>query len=246
VDGCDVLDVLRLFPTVKPNPAAFVAVLSPLRPRLYSISSSQTAHPHAVHLSVGRVSWEHNGRTRKGVASTMFADRIAPGQKVAIFVQKSHGFTVPSDDAAPMIMVGPGTGIAPFRAFLQEREARGATGANWLFFGDRSERSDFLYRDQLEAWRSSGHLTRLDLAFSRDSDAKVYVQDHMRQHGKELWEWLERGASFFVCGDAKRMAVDVDRALRDIVAEHGGMTLEAAGKYVEQLWKSGRYRRDVY
>lgn len=176
----------------------------------------------------------------------MFADRVAPGQKVAIFVQKSHGFTVPSDPTAPMIMVGPGTGVAPFRAFLEERERRGATGANWLFFGDRHEASDFLYREQLQAWHRGGLLTKLDLAFSRDGDAKCYVQDRMRQNGKELWRWLEVGGSFFVCGDAKRMAADVDQALHDIVAEHGTMPPAAAREYVEQLSKTGRYRRDVY
>lgn len=246
LNGCDVLDVLRLFPTSKPDPATFVAALTRLRPRLYSISSSQAAHPNEVHLTVGRVIWEHNGRTRKGVASTMFADRVAAGQKVAIFVQKSHGFTVPSDPTAPMIMIGPGTGIAPFRAFLEERERRGATGANWLFFGDRHEASDFLYREQLQAWHRDGLLTKLDLAFSRDGDAKCYVQDRMRQNGEELWRWLEAGGSFFVCGDAKRMAADVDQALHDIVAEHGTMTPAAAREYVEQLSKTGRYRRDVY
>lgn len=246
LNGCDVLDVLRLFPTAKPDSGAFVAALSGLRPRLYSISSSQTAHPREVHLTIGRVSWDHNGRTRKGVASTMFADRMSPGQKVAIFVQKSHGFTVPPDPATPMIMVGPGTGIAPFRAFLEERAASGATGRNWLFFGDRRESCDFLYRDQLESWRSAGLLTRLDAAFSRDSDVKTYVQDRMRQSGAELWRWLQEGASFFVCGDAKRMALDVDRALREIVSEHGGMAPGEAHLYVEQLSKTGRYRRDVY
>jgi sulfite reductase (NADPH) flavoprotein alpha-component len=246
LNGCDVLDVLRLFSTSKPEPAAFVAALARLRPRLYSISSSQAAHPGEVHLTVGRVSWEHNARVRKGVASTMFADRVTPGQKVAIFVQKSHGFTVPSDPTTPMIMVGPGTGIAPFRAFLEEREARGATGANWLLFGDRHEASDFLYREQLQAWQKNGLLTRLDLAFSRDGVEKCYVQDCMRQHGEELWRWLQRGGSFFVCGDAKRMAADVDRALHDIIAEHGTMTPAAAREFVEQLSRSGRYRRDVY
>ncbi len=246
LNGCDVLDALRLFPTSKPDPATFVAALSRLRPRLYSISSSQAAHPNEVHLTVGRVSWEHNGRTRRGVASTMFADRLAPGQKVAIFVQKSHGFTVPSDPMAPMIMIGPGTGIAPFRAFLEERETQGATGPNWLFFGDRRETSDFLYREQLETWKTAGLLTRLDLAFSRDGDAKCYVQDRMRQSGDELWRWLERGGSFFVCGDAKRMAADVDKALRDIVCEHGMMSPEAAHAFVDELSRAGRYRRDVY
>ncbi|MBA3313115.1 MAG: sulfite reductase subunit alpha [Planctomycetota bacterium] len=246
LNGCDVLDVLRLFPTAKPAPSALVATLSPLRPRLYSISSSPLAHPGQVHLTVGRVAWDHNGRTRKGVASTMFADRLIEGHKVGVFVQKSHGFTVPSDPATPMIMIGPGTGIAPFRAFLEEREASGATGRNWLFFGDRHEATDFLYRDQLEGWKATGLLTRMDLAFSRDGDGKVYVQDRMLQNGEELWRWLEDGASVFVCGDAKRMAIDVDRTLRGIVAEHGGRSLEAAKEYVDALAKSGHYLRDVY
>lgn len=246
INGCDVLDLLRLFPTAAPQPAAFIAALSTLRPRLYSISSSLAAHPRQVHITVGRVSWEHNGRCRKGVTSTMFADRINPGQTVHVFVQRSHGFTVPADNAEPMIMIGPGTGIAPFRAFLEEREARGATGRNWLFFGDRHEQSDFLYRNELESWQRSGLLTQLSLAFSRDGDQKVYVQDRMREAGADLWRWLENGASVFVCGDAKCMAVDVDRALRDIVAEHGGLSPEASKAYVETLSQSGRYQRDVY
>ena len=192
-----------------------------LRPRLYAAPHCRSIvpHPGQVHLTVGRVEWEHNGRTRKGVCSTLFADRLAAGRTVPVFVQKSHGFTVPADPASPMIMVGPGTGIAPFRAFLEERAATGATGRNWLFFGDRHAASDFLYRDELEAWQASGLLTRLDLAFSRDSDAKVYVQDRMRESAAELWKWLQQGASVFVCGDAKRMAVDVDAALRWMLGE---------------------------
>lgn len=246
LNGCDVLDVLRRFPTARPTPAAFVASLSPLQPRLYSISSSPKAHPGQVHLTVGRVAWQHNHRDRKGVCSTLFADRLETGSTVPVFVQKSHGFTVPADSSAPMIMIGPGTGIAPFRAFLAERAATRATGRNWLFFGDRHEASDFLYRDELEAWRQSNLLTRLDLAFSRDGDAKVYVQDRMRDHAAELWQWLQDGASVFVCGDAKRMAVDVDRTLHAIVAEQGNSSPDAAKEYIAHLTSTGRYRRDVY
>jgi len=246
INGCDVLDLLRLFPTARPKPAAFAAALSSLRPRLYSISSSIKAHPRQVHLTVGRVEWEHNGRTRKGVCSTLFADRLEAGGTAAVFVQKSHGFTVPADPNAPMIMIGPGTGVAPFRAFLEERAATGAKGKNWLFFGDRHAATDFLYQEELEGYQASGLLTRLDLAFSRDGDGKVYVQDRMRQSGTELWKWLEEGGSVFVCGDAKRMAADVDRALHEVAASQGGLSEDGAKEYVAKLAAVGRYRRDVY
>ena len=246
LSGCDLLDVLRLFASARPAPAAIAAVLSPLRPRLYSISSSLAANPGQVHLTIGRVAWEHNGRVRKGVASTLFADRLAAGQRVRIFVQTSHGFRLPADAASPVIMVGPGTGIAPFRAFLQERAAVAATGRNWLFFGDRNAATDFLYRDELEAMQQAGRLSRLETAFSRDGDRKVYVQDRMRDAAGELWQWLQEGASFYVCGDAKRMALDVDRTLHEIVADQGGYSPAAAKEYVEHLSKTGRYQRDVY
>ena len=246
IQGCDVFDLLRHFPSARPEPAAFAAALAPLRPRLYSISSSPKANPGQVHLTVGRVAWEHDGRGRKGVCSTFFADRLREGAAVPVFVQRSHGFTVPADPAAPMIMVGPGTGIAPFRAFLQERAATAATGRNWLFFGDQREAADFLYRDELAGYVASGLLTNLTTAFSRDGSAKVYVQHRMKEHAAELWRWLEAGASLFVCGDAKRMAADVDRALREVVASEGGMSAEAAGEYVARLSAAGRYGRDVY
>ena len=246
IRGCDVLDVLRIYPSACPSPQAFVSSLALLRPRLYSISSSLAANPGQVHLTVGRVSWESNGRSRKGVASTMFADRILPGERVGIFVHHSTTFTVPSQLDRDLIMVGPGTGIAPFRAFLQERRVTSATGRNWLFFGDRFASSDFLYQEELSAFHQQGVLQRLDTAFSRDSNAKVYVQDRMREQGAELWRWIEGGAQFCVCGDARRMAADVDRALGDIIADHGGMSPEQARAYVAKMNQDGRYVRDVY
>jgi sulfite reductase (NADPH) flavoprotein alpha-component len=246
IAGCDVLDVLKRFPTARPAPAAFAAALSPLRPRLYSISSSPRRYAGQVHLTVRRVSYEHNGRARKGVASTMLADRVVPGAPLRVFVQKSHGFTLPSDPATPVIMVGPGTGVAPFRAFLHERDATGAPGKNWLFFGDQRGATDFLYESELTDLLERGVLTRLDTAFSRDQDAKVYVQHRMLERGAELFAWLEDGAHLYVCGDAKRMAADVDRALREVIARHGARSPEAASAYVADLTRAGRYKKDVY
>lgn len=246
VDNMDVLDVLRLAPSARVTPAQLTACLMPMAPRLYSIASSIKAHPGEVHLTVGRATYQGNGRTYKGVASTMFAERICPGDQVGVYVHKSHGFTTPADPAAPMIMVGPGTGIAPFRAFLEEREATNATGDNWLFFGDQHAETDFLYREQLQQMQASGVLNRVSLAFSRDQQEKIYVQDKMRAEGEELFAWLERGAHFFVCGDARRMAVDVDRALHDVIAQYGAVSEGDAAAYVKRLKDEGRYARDVY
>ena len=241
-----VLDLLRKFPSARPNAGEFVARLSPLAPRLYSISSSMVAHPQQVHLTVGSVKYQgHGGRACKGVASTYLAERIRPGHKVRVFVHTSHKFGLPAGERHA-IMVGPGTGIAPFRGFLQERAATRATGKNWLFFGDQKSDCDFLYRDELEQYQRDGVLTRLDTAFSRDSDAKVYVQQRMIENGAELWSWLQDGGCFYVCGDAKRMATDVDKALRQIVAEHGKLSSSDADKYVAELIRAGRYQRDVY
>jgi sulfite reductase (NADPH) flavoprotein alpha-component len=223
-----------------------VTALGAIAPRLYSISSSPERCKGQVHLTVRRVAYDVNGRTRKGVASTMLADRVGPGSPVRVYVQKSHGFTLPADPETPIIMVGPGTGIAPFRAFLQERDEHGAKGKSWLFFGDRSSAHDFLYEDELTDFLRRGVLTRLDTAFSRDQDQKVYVQHRLIERGEELFAWLENGAHLYVCGDAKRMAADVDRALREIVRHHGRMSEEAAAAYVKALTTSGRYRRDVY
>lgn len=246
LDSLDVLDVLLLTPTARFQASEFLRTLNPLAPRLYSIASSQQKFDQQVHLTVGRVSYESHGRARKGVASTMLADRVAVGDEVRVFVQPSHGFTVPLDPQAPMIMVGPGTGIAPFLAFLQERDAIGASGPNWLFFGDQHGECDFLYRQQLEDWLSRGLLSRLDTAFSRDQEQKIYVQDRMLQQGAEIYRWISEGGYFYVCGDASRMAADVDRALHAILQQHGQMTADEAAGLVKSLAKQKRYMRDVY
>jgi sulfite reductase (NADPH) flavoprotein alpha-component len=244
--GREVIDLLLEFPLVKLSPAEFLAGLRKLQPRLYSISSSPKAHPGEVHLTVAVVRYESRGRQRKGVCSTFFAERAAAETPVPVFVQSSHGFRLPSNGDTPIIMVGPGTGIAPFRAFLEERRAIGATGRNWLFFGDQHEAADFLYRDQLESLRAAGILTHLDTAFSRDQAEKIYVQNRMIEKAPELWAWLEEGAHVYVCGDAKRMAKDVDAALHGILQTAGGKTKEQAAEYVLKLKQEKRYQRDVY
>ena len=245
-DGMDVLDLLREFPDVDVSPIEFVTALSVVAPRLYSISSSPTMNVGQVHLTVAKVEYPHNGRNRKGVASTMFSDRLKPGDRVRAFVQPSHGFSLPSNPETPLVMVGPGTGIAPFRAFLQERAASKATGRNWLFFGDQHRDFDMLYEEELFGYLESGLLTRLDLAFSRDQEQKIYVQHRMLEEGAELYRWLEEGATFCVCGDAKRMAKDVNQALQTILMEHGNRSPDEATEYVANLKKSGRYLADVY
>lgn len=246
-EGIEILDLLHQHPSAKPGVEAFVATLAAIRPRLYSISSSQRMHPDEVHLTVGIVRYV-NGRDRqcKGVASTYLADRLRPGQKAKIFVQHSHAFAPPADGNTPMIMVGPGTGIAPFRAFLQDRIAAGAKGRNWLFFGDQKCDQDFLYREEIEKWLVDGTLNRLDTAFSRDQEKKIYVQHRMMEKARDIWAWLEEGAHFYVCGDAKRMAKDVDDALKKIVAQEGKMSEEQAAAYVAEMSTSKRYARDVY
>jgi sulfite reductase (NADPH) flavoprotein alpha-component len=198
-------------------------------------------------LTVGVVRYVNSlGRQCKGVASTYLAERLRTGQKARVFIHASHHFAPPADPNAPMIMVGPGTGIAPFRAFLQDRAADGARGRNWLFFGDQHRELDFLYRQELEAWLVKGVLSRLDTAFSRDQPEKIYVQHRMLERAREIWAWLQEGAHFYVCGDARRMARDVDLALKQIVAEQGGMSAEAAAGFVSDLARCGRYARDVY
>lgn len=239
------IDVLiDLAPNV--DPQTLIDALRPLQPRLYSIASSPRAHPGQVHLTVGAVRYQLHERPRKGVASTFLAERCPSGASVGVYVQKSPHFRLPDDPATPIIMVGPGTGIAPFRAFLEERIATASPGESWLFFGDQHQASDYLYRDWLEARAADASLCRLDLAWSRDGSDKVYVQHKMLAAGAELFAWLERGAHFYVCGDASRMARDVDAALRKIVVEHGGMSAEAGSNYVDRLSADHRYQRDVY
>jgi sulfite reductase (NADPH) flavoprotein alpha-component len=238
-----IVDLLRKFPSARPAAGDFVATLSP---RLYSISSSLAAHPGRVHLTVGAVRYSNSaGRECGGVASTFLADRVRPGQAVRIFVHPSHKFALPQTHK-PIIMVGPGTGIAPFRAFLQERAASNDPGKSWLFFGDQRSICDFLFKDELDGYLDSGVLSRLDTAFSRDQQEKVYVQNRMIEQGAELWQWLQDGAHFYVCGDAQRMAADVDKALRQVVAQHGSMDAAKADAYVAQMIRDGRYQRDVY
>ncbi|NVO12441.1 MAG: sulfite reductase subunit alpha [Rhodoplanes sp.] len=243
--GLDVLGALHKF-GVRPSAEAFCEALDPLQPRLYSISSSPRANPGRVSLTVDAVRYAVNRRGRFGVASTFLGERLPEGARVPVYVQKAHGFGVPKDPATPLIMIGPGTGIAPFRAFLQERAATGASGKNWLFFGHQRRDSDFFYETELNALKSAGVLTRLSLAWSRDGTEKFYVQDRMRELGVELFSWLEQGAQVAVCGDAKRMARDVERALVEIVERHGGKPADAAIAYVAALKKAGRYQADVY
>ena len=242
----DVLAAIEKFPGVRPDPEAFIESLEPLQPRLYSIASSPRVDPKSVSLTVDTVRYELAGRRRLGVASTFFADRVGAGERIKVYVQKAHAFGLPADPSVPIIMVGPGTGIAPFRAFLHERMATKAPGRNWLFFGHQRSDYDFFYADELAGMKSAGVLTRLSLAWSRDRDEKFYVQDRMRQVGRDLWAWLADGAHLYVCGDAQRMAKDVERALVDIVAQHGARSADEAVAFVAELKRKGRYQQDVY
>jgi sulfite reductase (NADPH) flavoprotein alpha-component len=242
----DVMAALQKFSGVRPHPEAFVEALEPLQPRLYSISSSHNATPGKLSLTVDCVRYIVGKRKRLGLASTFLAERIRPGDDVKVYIQKAHGFALPQDPKVPIIMIGPGTGIAPFRAFLLDRRATGATGKNWLFFGHQRSSCDFFYSDELNAMKTAGLLTRLSLAWSRDGDKKFYVQDRMREVGRELWAWLAEGAHVYICGDAKRMAKDVERALVDIVAQHGARSTDEAVSFIGELKKKGRLQQDVY
>jgi sulfite reductase (NADPH) flavoprotein alpha-component len=244
--GRDILDLLRQNANCEFTAAEFIALLKPLQHRAYSISSSGNLYPDTVHLTVASVRYNSHGRQHKGVCSTFLADLVNEQTEVRCFFTPNKVFRVPDDNSLPMIMVGPGTGIAPFRAFLQERQYRKATGKNWLFFGDRNAATDFIYQQELVKLQTKGLLTRLDLAFSRDQAEKIYVQDKMREHGAELFAWLQQGGYFFVCGDAYQMAKDVDKALHDIIAEQGQLSEQQAVDYVNQLKKDKRYVRDVY
>jgi sulfite reductase (NADPH) flavoprotein alpha-component len=242
----DVLAALHKFPGVRPDPEAFIEALDPLQPRVYSISSSHRCNPGRVSLTVDAVRYEIDRRTRLGVCSTFLGGRIAPGDKIRVYVQKAQHFALPDDPSKPIIMIGPGTGIAPFRAFLHERQTIKAPGRNWLFFGHQRRDFDFFYEEELVAMRAAGHLTRLTLAWSRDDNEKVYVQHRMREVGRDLWSWLNDGAHIYVCGDALRMAKDVEAALTEIVTRHGGYSPVDATKFVADLKAHGRYQADVY
>jgi sulfite reductase (NADPH) flavoprotein alpha-component len=242
----DVMAALQKFSGCRPHPEAFVEALEPLQPRLYSISSSHNATPGRLSLTVDSVRYVIGKRRRLGVASTFLGERIQEGERLKVYVQKAHNFGLPQDPTTPIIMIGPGTGVAPFRAFLLDRKATGAPGKNWLFFGHQRSECDFFYRDELNAMKTSGLLTRLSLAWSRDGEKKFYVQDRMRELGREIWTWLAEGAHLYICGDAKRMAKDVERALVDIVAQFGARSTDEAVSFVADLKKKGRFQADVY
>jgi sulfite reductase (NADPH) flavoprotein alpha-component len=244
--GAEVIDFLIDHPSAKFAPQEFVGLLTKLQPRLYSVASSLRAYPDQVHFIVDVVLYESHGRVRKGVCSSFLAER-ADNAPVPVYPSSAKHFHLPDDPNTPLIMIGPGTGVAPFRAFLQERKAAGAKGKNWLFFGAQREKCDYAYGDEFEKLKRDGFLTRLDCAWSRDQAHKIYVQHKMLENAAEIWKWIdEEGAQFFVCGDARRMAKDVDAALRKIVQQRGGKTVEQANGYVEKLKNDKRYKRDVY
>ncbi len=244
--GRELVDLVIDHPANFRDSAEFVSVLKKLQPRLYSIASSPLAHPGEVHLCVGIVRYETHGRQRGGVCSTFLADRCGGDVSPGIYVHSNNAFRLPTDDSTDLIMVGPGTGIAPFRAFLEGRKARAASGRNWLFFGNPHQACDFLYQDEIEGYLADGTLAKFDVAWSRDQQDKLYVQHLMLEHGAELWDWLEGGGAFYVCGDASRMAKDVDLALHQVVEKHGKLSAKDAAAYISQLKKDKRYQRDVY
>ena len=242
----DVLDVLEEHAQVRLTPAELVETLRKIIPRLYSIASSQKAHPGQVDLLVVSVRYTIRGRVREGICSTWLTDRWPIGAAAEVYSQNQQKhFALPANGDTPMIMIGPGTGLAPFRAFIEERHALGARGRNWLFFGEQRRASDFFYEDQFTTYERDKFL-RLDTAFSRDQAQKVYVQHRLCEHARDVWAWLDEGAEFFVCGDKDRMATDVDTALHQIIETHGGRTPDQAREYVEQMRTTKRYKRDVY
>ena len=242
--GRELIDLFLEYPQPGISAQEFVSLLRPMPPRLYSIASSLSAHEQEVHLTVAVVRYEGHGKKRKGVCSSYLAERV--GDTVPCYLHPNKNFKLPEDSSTPIIMVGPGTGIAPFRAFIEERKATGANGKNWLFFGDRSQKTDYLYENEWEAYQKDGVLNDLDLAWSRDQTEKVYVQHKMLEKKAELWSWLQDGAVFYVCGDASRMAKDVDNALRTIAQEEGSMPEEDSAAWVKGLMKERRYLKDVY
>jgi sulfite reductase (NADPH) flavoprotein alpha-component len=246
--GRHVVDFLNEYPELrnKLSPSELVAALSKLQPRLYSIASSLKRYPEQAHLLVTNVGFVSYGRARKGVCTSFLSERIEQGTRVPTFIHSAKHFRLPDDLAAPIIMIGVGTGLAPYRGYLQEREAAGASGRNWLFFGEQRRTANFYHEQEFAAYAASGLLTRFETAFSRDQSEKVYVQHRIREAGRDVWSWLNDGAYLYLCGDAERMAPDVDAAIQAVVAEHGGLSKEAAAEYVASLRTQKRYRRDVY
>ncbi len=242
----DILDLLNLNLNYKYNTEEFLNLLRPLQHRAYSISSSPNVHKKQVHLTIASVRWNYKDRAHKGVCSTFMADRMILGTKVGVFLTANNSFRIPDNDDAPIIMVGPGTGLAPFRAFLEERDIRGSKGKNWLFFGDQTKEDDFIYKDEILKMKDSGLISKLDLAFSRDTDKKIYVQSKMYESGAKIFKWLEEGSYFYVCGDASRMAKDVESTLVHIIKEQLNSSEEKANEYLNNLKREKRYLRDVY
>lgn len=246
IHGRDLLDLLQDFGPWNASAQDIVSLLRKMPPRLYSIASSLAAHPDEVHLTIGAVRYYAHGRDRKGVCSVLCAERLQDGDTLPVFVQPNKHFNLPEDPATDIIMVGPGTGIAPFRSFIEERAVNEAAGRSWLFFGDQHSTTDFLYQEELENYQKKGVLTKLDTAFSRDTEQKVYVQHKMLENSKELFEWLENGACVYVCGDKQFMAKDVHESLLAIIEKEGNMSAEAAEAYLNDMQKQKRYQRDVY
>lgn len=246
LEGRDLLDLVRDFGYWGDTPQDFVSILRKMPPRLYSIASSSAANPNEVHLTIGTVRYTANGRERKGVCSCFTAERLEPGEKLRVFIQENSNFKLPENPNTAIIMIGPGTGVAPFRAFMQEREEIGAEGKSWLFFGAQHFITDFLYQTEWKQWFHDGILTKMDVAFSRDTKGKVYVQHRMLEHSQELFAWLEEGAVVYICGDEKRMAKDVHCTLVEIIAKEGNLSHEDAEQYLARLRQNNRYQRDVY
>lgn len=246
VEGRDLLDLLIDFAPWEVSAGEIVSHLRKITPRLYSIASSFRDHPDEVHLTIGAVRYESHGRKRKGVCSVQCAERLEVGDTIPVFIQKNNHFRLPEDNCSDIIMIGPGTGIAPFRSFIQERKVQEAKGRIWLYFGDQHEETDFLYRQEFKEYENNGILTKLSTAFSRDSDKKVYVQHRMLENSRDMFQWIQNGAFIYVCGDKQHMAKDVHNALIEIVRKEGNCSIEEAEKFVEALKKQHKYQQDVY
>ncbi|MBU8709770.1 assimilatory sulfite reductase (NADPH) flavoprotein subunit [Bacillus subtilis] len=246
IEGRDLLDLVRDYGPFSVSAQEFVSILRKMPARLYSIASSLSANPDEVHLTIGAVRYDAHGRERKGVCSILCAERLQPGDTLPVYVQHNQNFKLPKDPETPIIMVGPGTGVAPFRSFMQEREETGAEGKAWMFFGDQHFVTDFLYQTEWQNWLKDGVLTKMDVAFSRDTEEKVYVQHRMLEHSAELFEWLQEGAAVYICGDEKHMAHDVHHTLLEIIEKEGNMSREEAEAYLADMQQQKRYQRDVY